>query len=72
MVIDLTSHERLILLDALMHPAYKDKISLPRTKFIVRQTYRGLIAKLTEDETLSRKIRETIPGKKVILPGKEN
>ena len=72
MQIDLDRNERLLLLDALRHQAYRDKISLPQTKFLIRKTYHALIKKLEEDEITSRKIRETIPEKKIIVPGKDN
>ena len=72
MDIDLSRNERLLLLDALRQKAYKEKISLPQTKFAIRQTYRALIEKLEEDEITSRKVRETFPDKKIIIPGKDN
>jgi len=72
MNINLDRNERMLLLDALRHPAYKDKIRNPRTKYAIRQTYRTLIEKLEEDEITSRKVRETVPEKKIIIPGKDN
>ena len=63
MNINLDRNERLLLLDALRQKAYKEKISLPQTKYAIRQTYRALIEKLEEDEITSRKVRETFPGK---------
>jgi hypothetical protein len=72
MQIDLSSPERLLLLDALRQKPYKEKMRLPKTKYAIRQTYRALIEKLEEDEILSRKVRETMPEKKIIIPGKDN
>ena len=72
MDINLSRNERLLLLDALRQKPYKDKISNPKTKYAVRQTYRALIEKLEEDEILSRKVRDTMPEKKIIIPGKDN
>jgi len=72
MQIELNSNERLLLLDALRHPAYKEKVSHPKTKYVVRQTYKQLIEKLESDELLSREVRTAFGGKKIILPGKGN
>jgi len=72
MNINLDRNERMLLLDALRQKAYKEKISLPQTKYAIRQTYRALIEKLEEDEITSRKVRETMPEKKIIIPGKDN
>ena len=72
MNINLDRNERMLLLDALRQKAYKEKISLPQTKYAIRQTYRALIEKLEEDEITSRKVRETVPEAKIIVPGKEN
>ena len=72
MQIDLNRNERLLLLDALRQKPYKEKMRLPQTKYAIRQTYRALIEKLEEDEILSRKVRETMPEKKIIIPGKDN
>ena len=72
MQIDLNRNERLLLLDALRQKAYKEKISLPQTKYAIRQIYRALIEKLEEDEILSRKVRETMPEKKIIIQRKNN
>jgi hypothetical protein len=72
MQIDLNSNERKIILDALRHPAYKDKISHPKTKFEIRKVYKIILDKLENDEILSRKIKETVPEVKIVLPGKDN
>jgi len=72
MNINLDRNERMLLLDALRQKAYKEKISLPQTKYAIRQTYRALIEKLEEDEITSRKVRETMPEKKISIPGKDN
>jgi len=58
MNIELESLERLILINALRHPAYKDIIETPTTQKVVRDTYKKLLIKLREDEILSRRIRE--------------
>ena len=72
MQIDLTRNERMLLLDALRQKPYKEKMRLPQTKYVIRHTYRALIEKLEEDEITSRKVRETFPDKKIIIPGKDN
>jgi len=73
MQIELNSNERLLLLDALRHPAYKDKVSHPRTKRIIREVYKALIEKLESDELLSREVRMTaFGGMKIKLPGEGN
>lgn len=55
MKILLNSQERLLILDALDHPAYKDKVTLPKTPYIVRQVYKGLKEKLIEKEAKTLK-----------------
>ena len=72
MQIDLSRNERLLLLDALRQKPYKEKMRLPKTKYAIRQTYRALIEKLEEDEILARKVKETMPEKKIIILGKDN
>lgn len=36
----------MIILDALCHDAYKDKVSEPKTKHFIRQIYKSLVEKL--------------------------
>lgn len=72
MQIELNSNERKLLLDALRQPAYKDKISHPATKFLIRKVYKELIEKLESDELLSREIKKTISDKAIEIPGKGN
>lgn len=57
MNIELESLERLILINALTQPAYKDIIETPATQKVVRDTYKNLLSKLKGDEILSRRIR---------------
>lgn len=54
MKIDLTSQERQLILDALMHEAYKEKLSDPETPFLVRQIYKALKDKIANAEAESQ------------------
>ena len=60
MNIDLTSLERKLILDALKHPAYKDKISNPKTPYIARKVYKEVTEKILADEILSEEIKGSI------------
>ena len=46
MIIDVTPHERLMILDALRHPAYTDKVQNPKTKYFIRKIYQALVEKV--------------------------
>ena len=74
MQIDFSRNEQALLLDALRHPAYKDKISNPRTKFIIRKTYGHLVAKVINAKEIPTPqygfIRRFLI--KIIIPGKDN
>lgn len=59
MNINLTSLERKLILDALRHPAYKDKISRPQTPYIARKTYKEVLEKIMADEILAEEIKES-------------
>lgn len=63
MKIDLTSRERLLLLDALSSPCYLDKISNPATPFFIRQMYKALKERLQEDEMVHQEIKESLKPK---------
>ena len=74
MQIDIDRNEQFILLDALIHPAYKDKVSLPQTKFAIRKVYWNLVAKLRNAKEIPTPrygpIRRFLI--KIIVPGKDN
>jgi len=55
--IELTSDERHMLLDALMQPAYVDKVQAPATKRFIREIYKKLKAKLIFDEQVHQEIK---------------
>jgi len=56
MQIELDSLERRMLLDALTHPPYKDKIEHPATKRFIRDVWKALKQKLISDERLHEDI----------------
>lgn len=60
MNIDLSSLERKLILDALRHPAYKDKISRPQTPYIARKVYKEVVNKILADEVLAEEIKESV------------
>jgi len=49
-----------MILDALEHDCYKDKIQRPQTKRFIRDIYRELREKLKRDEQLSQEIKESV------------
>ena len=53
--VNLTSWERQVVLDALVHPGYEEKISDPKTKFTVRQAYKRANEKIAIVEAYHRK-----------------
>ena len=74
MQINLSRNEQLLLLDALRHPAYKDKIRYPKTKYAIRKVYWNLVAKLKSAKEVPTPrygpIRRFLI--KIIIPGKDN
>ena len=58
MQIDLTPTERKLTMMALK--LLKPFIEEPKTGYVVRQSYKGLLAKLKRDEGLSQEIQDTI------------
>ena len=74
MDINLSRNERLLLLDALRHPAYKEKIRYPKTKYAIRKVYWNLVAKLRNAKEIPMPrygpIRRFLI--KIIIPGKDN
>jgi len=55
--IELNSKERQIVLDALIHEAYVDKVRLPQTPHEVRQVYKNLKMKIAMKEIEATKGR---------------
>jgi len=55
MKIELNSKERQVLLDALIHPGYLDKITQPQTPFFIRELYKNLKTKISMQEVESMK-----------------
>ncbi|MCK4784533.1 MAG: hypothetical protein KAV87_12340 [Desulfobacteraceae bacterium] len=53
MKIELNSKERQVLLDALIHDGYVDKIRQPQTPFFIRQLYSNLKTKISRQEVES-------------------
>lgn len=53
--VNLTSRERQIILDALIHPAYEEKISNPKTPYEVRQAYKRAKEKIAMVEAYHQK-----------------
>lgn len=53
MKIELNSKERQILLDALIHPGYLDKIRQPKTPYFIRELYKNLKKKISMQEVES-------------------
>ena len=74
MQIDFNRNEQALLLDALRHPAYKDKIRQPRTKHVIRKAYAKLVAKVINAKEIPTPrygpIRRFLI--KIIVPGKDN
>ena len=60
MNINLTSLERKLILDALKHPAYKEKISRPQTPYIARKVYKEVVEKILADEILAEEIKGSV------------
>lgn len=54
MRVELNHQERMMILDALCHDAYKDKVSKPKTKHFIRQIYKSLVEKLANIEAINR------------------
>ena len=55
MKIELNSKERYLLLDALIHEAYVDKVQLPQTPHEVRQIHKNLRIKIAMQEVEATK-----------------
>ena len=68
MKIELNSQERQILLDALIHEGYKDKVREPKTPVFIRQLYSQLKKKISMQEVESM---ETKPGAAIKLLRRE-
>jgi len=56
--VNLTSKERRVILDALIDPAYEEKISDPKVSFEIRQTYKRAKEKIAMVEAYHRKKNE--------------
>lgn len=50
MKLELDTRERQLLIDALIHPGYKKKISQPQIPFFIRELYKSLKEKLVNQE----------------------
>lgn len=57
MKIELNSKERQILLDALIHPGYLDKVQQPKTPFFIRELHRNLKTKIAMQEVESMELK---------------
>jgi len=55
--IELNSKERQMLLDALIHEAYVDKVRLPQTPYEIRQLYKNIKIKISMQEVEATKGR---------------
>ena len=65
MKIDLSSPERLMILDAMMCEFYMDKINNPKTKTEVRDVYNTLVIRIKADEKLHLDVMDSLdPGGK--------
>jgi len=60
MMIDLSSEERLIIIQALKFPPFKDLVQEPQTPRRVRDIYRKVVQKIGMDEILHRQIARSI------------
>lgn len=58
--INLTHFERLMILDALTDPCYKDKVQSPITKRFIREVYRELKEKVKNCEQLIEETKESV------------
>lgn len=67
MNIDLSSEERMIIIQALRFPPFKDVIQEPRTPKVVRDTYKRVIQKIGLDEVLHREIVRSIQSPNAAL-----
>ncbi|MEA3420973.1 MAG: hypothetical protein U9Q97_04755 [Acidobacteriota bacterium] len=56
---DLNSLERKLIITALTTPAFKDFISQPKLKRIIRDCYKMLLARLKADEGLHEEIKKS-------------
>lgn len=54
MKIALNSNERRMILDALLHDGYKDKIQEPKTKHFIGQIYKNLVEKISTIEAITQ------------------
>jgi len=78
MQIEITENEKKLILDALVHPAYKDKVALPKTPQAIRQSYKALIRKLIKAKGVATPqvgpIRRFLLNLtlKLLLPGEDN
>lgn len=68
MKIELNSQERQILLDALIHKGYKDKVREPKTPVFIRKLYAELKKKISMQEVESM---EAKPGQAIKLLRRE-
>lgn len=53
--VNLTSRERKVILDALVHPAYEEKVSEPKISYEFRQAYKRAKEKIAMVEAYHRK-----------------
>jgi len=60
MKIELNQLKRQIILSALVFPAFKDTITAPATKRIVRDAYKALLQELALDARLHNEIAKTL------------
>ena len=65
MNINLSSPERLMILDAMMSEGYTAMINNPKTTTEVRDVYNGLVIRIQADERLHLELQGTVdPGGK--------
>ena len=60
MKIDLNSLERKLIVSALTSPYFKDFMSQPKLKSIIRDCYRTLLLRLKADEDIHQEIKKTL------------
>ena len=78
MQIEITENEKKLILDALVHPAYRDKVSLPKTPHAIRKCHNALIRKMIKAKAVATPqvgpIRRFLLNLtlKFLLPGENN
>lgn len=60
MQVELNQLKRQIILNALVFPPFKDVITTPSTKKVVRDEYKALLRELTLDSKLHDEIAKTL------------